>query len=132
VTATPPVDGKEQRLEYGELIGRFGKGWEQGSPEEMTAAFTDDATFLPGPFDRPLHGKAAIAEYWKDIPLEQAEISFRFGEIFAVGPWFATEIKCTFRRRRTGQRVDIRGAVFCETSGGKIAEMRMYWDRTVK
>lgn len=129
-SATPPADWKELRAAYGGLIERFGKAWEQGSPDEITEIFSDDAVFLPSPFDEPLRGKTAIAEYWKDVPHEQAEVSFRYGEIFAAGPWFSTEYKCTFRRRRTGEKIDVRGALFCETDEGKLAEMRMYWHRT--
>lgn len=132
VTATPPADWKELRVAYSGLIERFGEAWEQGSPEAMTELFDEDAVFVPSPFDAPLRGKTAIAEYWKDVPLEQADISFRFGEIFAAGPWFATEYKCTFRRRRSGQAIDVRGALFCETKDGKITEMRMYWHRTAR
>jgi ketosteroid isomerase-like protein len=123
------ADWKELRVTYSGMIERFGKAWEQGKPEEITEIFADDAVFLASPFDEPLSGKAAIAEYWKDIPVEQAEVSFRFGEIYAAGPWFSTEYKCTFRRRRTGQMIDVRGSLFCETQEGKISEMRMYWHR---
>ncbi len=129
VSAKPPAEGSELRLVYNEMIDRFGKAWEQGSSDAMTDIFSEDAVFLASPFDEPLRGKAAIADYWKDVPLEQAEVSFRFGEIFIVGPWFSTEYKCTFRRRRTGQMIDVRGALFCETEDGKITEMRMYWHR---
>ena len=121
---------KELRTRYGELIEEFGRGWEQGGADEIADLFADDGVFKPGPFDSALNGRAAIVEYWKEVPLEQAEIVFRSGEIFAAGPWFATEFKCTFRRRRTGGKVDVRGALFCETIDGKIAEMRMYWHRT--
>jgi ketosteroid isomerase-like protein len=48
-----------------------------------------------------------------------------------VGPWFSAEFKCTFRRRRTGEPVDVRGAIFCETADGLISEMRMYYHRVV-
>ena len=130
VNATPPADWKELRARYSEMIEQFGKAWEQGLPEEMTNVFSDDAVFLASPFDEPLRGKSAIAAYWQDVPLEQADVSFRFGEIFAAGPWFSTEYKCTFRRRRTGQMIDVRGALFCETDDDKISEMRMYWHRT--
>lgn len=129
MSATPPAEWKELRAAYGAMIERFGAAWEQGSPDEIAEIFSDDAVFLPSPFDAPIRGKTAIAAYWKDTPTEQAEISFRFGEIFAAGPWFSTEYKCTFRRRRTGQMIDVRGALFCETGDGKIAEMRMYWHR---
>jgi len=130
VSATPPADWKELRATYSQLVEQFGQAWERGSPDSMTEVFSEDAVFIPSPFDGPIRGTAAIAEYWKDIPVEQAEVAFRFGEIYAAGPWFSTEYKCTFRRRRTGQSIDVRGALFCETEEGKISEMRMYWHRT--
>jgi ketosteroid isomerase-like protein len=117
--------------EYAALMTAFGKGWEKGRPDQILEVFATDAVFRPSPFDAALNGKDEISQYWKDTPAEQSEISFRHGEIYSVGPWFSTEFKCTFRRRRTGQWVDVRGALFCETSNGKISEMRMYWDRTV-
>jgi len=49
--------------------------------------------------------------------------------VYVAGPWFATEFRCTYRRRRSGEWVDARGAIFCETKDGKITEMRMYWHR---
>ena len=69
-------------------------------------------------------------EYWKDVPANQAEVSFRSGEIYVAGPWFATEFRCLYRRRRTGEHVDARGAIFCETKGDKVSDMRMYWHRS--
>ncbi len=123
-------DWRALRARYGDIVEEFGRRWESAKAEEIADLFTDDGVFKPSPFDSPLTGRAAIAEYWKEVPFEQAEIVFRSGEIFAAGPWFATEFKCTFRRRRTGDKVDVRGALFCETLDGKIAEMRMYWHRT--
>jgi hypothetical protein len=116
---------------YAELIRRFGVAWEQGQAEDIGAVFTPDATFVPGPFDPPLESRAAIVSYWRDVPLEQAEISFRAGEIFVAGPWFAVEFKSTFRRRRTGEKVVLKGALFCETEGELLSEMRLYWERAV-
>ena len=107
------------------LIDTFGKGWERGDADAICSVFADDAVFVETPFSRPDRGSAAIRAYWKDIPLHQAETKFSSGEIYAAGPWFATEFRCTFRRRRTGEQVDARGAIFCETKEGKISEMRM-------
>ncbi len=111
------------------MIDTFGKGWERGDVETICSVFADDAVFLETPFSEPDRGLPAIREYWKDIPLYQAETQFSSGEIYSAGPWFATEFRCTFRRRRTGEQVDARGAIFCETKDGKISEMRMYWHR---
>jgi ketosteroid isomerase-like protein len=117
---------------YGALLTRFGEAWQQGSADAMADVFTPSAVFVPGPFDPPVRGLEGIRAYWRDVPHEQAEVSFRHGEIFVVGPWFATEFKCTFRRRRTGEPVVIKGALFCESADGKISEMRMYWERLVQ
>src|SRR5437667_11824973 len=111
------------------LIDTFGKGWERGDVETICSVFTEDAVFLETPFSNPDRGMAAIRAYWKDIPLYQAETNFSSGEIYAAGPGFATEFSGTFRRGRTGEQVDARGAIFCETKDGKISEMRMYWHR---
>lgn len=114
---------------YRHLIDAFGEGWEQADVDRICSVFTPDAVFVETPFSQKDVGQAAIRAYWQDLPLTQAEVSFRSGEIFEVGPWFATEFRCTFRRRRTGEWVDARGAIFCETKDGKISEMRMYWHR---
>ena len=114
---------------YRSLIDSFGEGWEKADVERICSVFTPDAVFLETPFSQKDVGLAAIRAYWQDLPMTQAEVSFRSGEIFAVGPWFATEFRCTFRRRRTGEWVDARGAIFCEAKDGKISEMRMYWHR---
>jgi ketosteroid isomerase-like protein len=112
-----------------ELIDEFGRGWSRAKVDVMIGVFTPEAVFQDGPFSDPLRGLEAIRGYWGDVPLFQSEITFSSGEIFVVGPWFSTEFKCTFRRRRTGEWVDARGAIFCETDGGKISEMRLYWER---
>jgi hypothetical protein len=132
---TTPEPGQAQgggagREQPARLIEEFGNGWERRLPDAMVQVFTPDGVFLPSPFDERLEGRAAIARYWLDVPLEQAEVSFRSGEIFLAGPWFATEFKCTFRRVRTGEWIEIAGALFCETTDGKISEMRMYWHRS--
>ena len=124
-------DVQEPREKYAALVERFGNGWEKLSSKLMAEVFTDDGVLVPDPFGAAVVGRPAIDAYWGDIPFEQSEISFRFGEIFIAGPWFSTEFKCTFRRRRTGEAVDVRGALYCETDGERISEMRMYWDRRV-
>jgi len=126
---TASEEWKQLRAEYSALVQQFGDGWERGSAKLMAEVFSEEAAFIPDPWGAPVNGRAAIEQYWDNIPLEQSEVAFRFGEIFVAGPWFATEFRCTFRRRRTGEPVDVRGSLFCETLEGRISEMRLYWDR---
>jgi ketosteroid isomerase-like protein len=107
----------------------FGTGWSTGNIGLLMSVYGPDAVFIETPFTAALQGTDAIRGYWNEVPYNQSEISFSSGEIYAAGPWFSTEFKCVFRRRRTGEWVEARGAIFCETGAERITEMRMYWHR---
>ncbi len=111
------------------LIDSFGNGWSRANVDLMMSVYSPDAVFVETPFSEPLRGIEAIRRYWLEVPYNQSEITFSSGEIYGAGPWFSTEFKCVFRRRRTGEWVEARGAIFCETQNGLISEMRMYWHR---
>ncbi|HUF35293.1 MAG TPA: nuclear transport factor 2 family protein [Gemmatimonadales bacterium] len=123
------MTGDDTRALGRELIDTFGRGWAKGNLEVLMSVFAPEAVYIETPFSEPLRGLAAIRRFWAEVPLHQSEITFASGEIFVAGPWFSTEFKCVFRRRRTGEWVDARGAIFCESEAGKITEMRMYWHR---
>jgi len=111
------------------LIDILGKGWSKGDLDLLMSVYAPDVVFVETPFSEPLRGTDAVRRYWADVPYHQSEVTFSSGEIYAAGPWFSTEFKCVFRRRRTGEWVEARGAIFCETIGDRITEMRMYWHR---
>jgi ketosteroid isomerase-like protein len=111
------------------LIDTLGKGWSKGDLDLLMSVYASEAVFVETPFSEPLRGIDAVRRYWADVPFHQSEVTFTSGEIFAAGPWFSTEFKCVFRRRRTGEWVEARGAIFCETTADRITEMRMYWHR---
>jgi len=111
------------------LIDTFTAGWSKADVATIMSVFTENAVFLETPFSPPATGTDAIRRYWADVPYNQSEITATSGEIYVAGPWFSTEFKVVFRRRRTGEWVEARGAIFCETEGDKISEMRMYWQR---
>jgi len=111
------------------LTDTFARGWAKANVDMIMSVFAETAVFLETPFSAPLTGAGAIRRWWADVPYYQSEISVSTGEIYAAGPWFSTEFKATFRRRRTGEWVDARGAIFCETAEDRITEMRMYWHR---
>jgi ketosteroid isomerase-like protein len=111
------------------LIEIFGRGWSRADVDLLMSVYAPEVVFLETPFSQPLRGTEAVRRYWLDVPLHQSEIDFSSGEMFVAGPWFSTEFKCVFRRKRTGEWVDARGAIFCETEGEKISEMRIYWHR---
>lgn len=112
-----------------DLIDSFARGWSKGQIDTIIGVFSTDAVFVETPFAEPAHGTSAIRRYWSDVPAHQSEVTVTTGEIYVAGPWFATEFKALFRRRRTGEWVEAKGALFCEMAEGLISEMRMYWHR---
>ena len=128
--AAPPEKAPSGTRELGRsLIDAFGRGWATADIDLLVSVFAPDAVFIETPFSDPVRGVNGIRRWWLDVPYSQSEINFSSGEIYAAGPWFSTEFKCVFRRKRTGEWVDARGAIFCETAEGLISEMRMYWHR---
>ena len=125
MTNPPPLSSAAAR----ELIDTFARGWAKGQIDLIVSVFNTDAVFIETPFSDPLQGSEAIRRYWSEVPANQSEISVSTGEVYLVGPWFATEFKAVFRRRRTGEWVEAKGAIFCESADGRISEMRMYWHR---
>jgi ketosteroid isomerase-like protein len=126
---TSPTEPTETRTLARDLVDTFAGAWSRGELDRILSVFTTDAVFQETPFAERLAGTESIRRYWSDVPYHQSEITVTTGEIFIVGPWFATEFKSVFRRRRTGEWVEARGALFCETQDGRISEMRMYWHR---
>ena len=114
-----------------DLVDTFAGAWSKGQLDRILSVFTPDAVFQETPFAERLAGTESIRRYWSDVPYHQSEITVTTGEIFTVGPWFATEFFVTFRRRRTGEPVEAKGGLFCETRDGLISEMRLYWHRRV-
>jgi len=127
--ALAPEQAPDTRALGRSLIDALGAGWSRANVDQIMAVFAPEAVFIETPFSEALRGTQAIRRWWLDVPYSQSEITFSSGEIYAAGPWFSTEFKCVFRRKRTCEWVDARGAIFCETAGGLISEMRFYWHR---
>ena len=127
--AGPTTEQDATRALGRSLIDTFGEGWGKGNLDLLMSVYAPDAVLVETPFSEPLRGSGAVRGYWADVPYHQSEVTFTSGEIYAAGPWFSTEFKCLHRRRRSGEWVEARGAIFCETAGGLITEMRMYWHR---
>lgn len=124
------VDHLTMRALGRRLADTFAEGWSKGKPELLMSVFSESATFIETPFSTPITGTTALRRWAGDIPYNQSEITFAVGEILVAGPWFSTEFKLTFRRRRTGDWIDARGALFAETDGAVMTELRMYWHRS--
>ena len=79
-------------------LDAYKQAWETRDPQAAGKLLTEDATYREMPFDEPMRGRAAIIEYWSDVPKSQENIRFRY-EILAVAEnrgcarWWATFVR---------------------------------------
>ena len=48
----------------GEWIDGYVRAWNSNDPADISALFTDDATYQPAPYEEPVRGVSAIVERW--------------------------------------------------------------------
>ncbi len=46
-------------------IAAYERAWRSAGTEPLSELFTEEATYRPGPYQEPLVGLAAIAEFWE-------------------------------------------------------------------
>jgi ketosteroid isomerase-like protein len=101
--------------------------WETRDSARAAALFTEDAIYRETPFDPPLRGRAAIADYWTRVTGGQRDIRFTW-EIFgcegAVGlcRWHAA-----FTGIPGGESIDLDGVFRCTFAGDRLVSVFEEW-----
>lgn len=120
---------QKQRV-FEEILGKYKHAWESRDPGLAVQLFTPEATYRESPFDkRPLRGATEIGEYWAEVPKHQKEITFSYGLIFSstdFGIWGA-EWRARYTKIGTGEKISLKGVLFCELSERKIRRFWEYW-----
>ena len=65
-------------------IAAYERAWRSPGTETLAELFTDDATYLQGPFDEPLTGLPDISEMWDEERTGPDEAFTMSSEIVAV------------------------------------------------
>ncbi len=112
------------------VLEKYKKAWETRSPDLAMELFTRDATYREDPFDpRPMRGLREIRDYWAEVPKFQKNISFTHGPVFQIGRsrvW-GTEWSARYTKVQTGEKVKLKGVLFCELRGESIRRFWEYW-----
>ena len=59
-----------RREDVSRWLERYVAAWKSGDRDEIEALFSDDAQYRYHPYDKPLVGRAAIADSWLNEPDE--------------------------------------------------------------
>lgn len=112
------------------ILAKYKKAWEARDPDRAIRLFTPDATYHEDPFDtRPMRGLREIREYWAEVPKFQKNITFTYGPVFRLDQssiWGA-EWSARYTKVKTGERIKLKGVLFCELRREKIRRFWEYW-----
>jgi uncharacterized protein (TIGR02246 family) len=92
------------RTQFDAWMQTITQAWEQRDADAAANLFTEDATYQENPFDEPLRGRAAIRQYWADLPQNQTDISVTYHilevtERTGVAGWSASFIRLPDRQQ---------------------------------
>lgn len=111
-------------------LDRYERAWETGDSAAAADLFTDDALYYETPFDEPFAGRAAIRDYWADVPRLQTDISFKYEilsiqEQVGIARWWAD-----FQRIGSGNRVKLDGIMIVTlAANGRCRLFQEWWHK---
>jgi hypothetical protein len=116
------------RADFADWLDRYGTAWEQRHPENASNLFTEAATYHEMPYDAPIEGRAAIAEYWAKAVAGQRDVRFT-SEVLACEEdrglchWHAT-----FAAAEGGATIDLDGIFHCSfADAAHVAAFEEWW-----
>ncbi|MDP8903833.1 MAG: nuclear transport factor 2 family protein [Chloroflexota bacterium] len=110
-----------------DLLATFKRGWEQRDPETLMGLFSDDAVYRADPFADELVGANAIRARWNEICAAQVHVEFDAERIWVVGATVLASWHAAYTRRRTAERVRVRGFMTLELNGaGRVQRVRQW------
>ena len=108
-----------------DVLARFKRAWESRDPDAMVELFAQDAEYRLDPFLQPLTGVNAIREHWNGIAAEQAHVDFDAERVWVSGRTVLASWHAAYTRRRTAERVRVRGFSTLELDdSGSIVRLR--------
>jgi tryptophan 2,3-dioxygenase len=110
-----------------DLLAEIKRGWEERQPDVIVELFTDEADYRESPFTQPLAGAIAIRARWNQIAQRQDNVEFDAERIWVSGATVLVSWHAAYTRRRTAERVRVRGFTTLELDdAGKVWRFRQW------
>jgi hypothetical protein len=110
-----------------DLLAELKRGWEGRLPDVIVDLFAADADYRESPFTQALAGHNAIRQRWNDICARQVNVDFDPERIWVNGATVLTSWHAAYTRRKTAERVRVRGFTTLELNDeGKVWRMRQW------
>jgi hypothetical protein len=109
-------------------VQKLGRAWEDRNPQAAAALFSADVVYSENPFAPALHGRAAVAEYWRSETAGHANVQCAFEVIGVAGSSGIAHWHTTLARSESGAQVALDGVIVVEfNSAGECCSLREWW-----
>lgn len=116
---------------FRQWLDAYGEAWVDGDPDRIVALFAATAAYYETPFDPPMVGHDAIAQYWREGAKDgQKEVSFEADILAVLDDSGIAHWTATFVRVPGGEQVALDGVlqVSFDTAGAATV-FREWWHR---
>lgn len=112
----------------------YGSAWIHRDPDRVSALFARDARYYETPFDKPMIGRAAIYEYWREgVKSGQRDVTFQANVLYATSGLGLAHWRASFVRVPSGEVVELDGILQARfNASGQCVEFREWWHRSQK
>jgi hypothetical protein len=109
-------------------LASYGHAWEAADPQAAGELLTETAAYHETPFEEPMRGRAAVIEYWSDVPRTQSDIKFEYTVLAVAGDLGVAHWRAAFLRNVA--RVELDGILTAALDGGnRCREFCEWWHR---
>lgn len=119
-----------ERDDFDRWLAAYGRAWETKDAQAVAGLFAEDAAYYETPFDEPMRGRAAVVDYWLELPGRQDEIRFEYEVLAVANDTGIAHWRASFVRLSTGARVTLDGILTATFDGAnRCTEFREWWHR---
>jgi len=112
-------------------LDAYGRAWVDGAPDKIVVLFAEGAQYFETPFDPPMVGRDAIAQYWTEGAQEgQTDVVFSADILAVSGDQGLAHWTASFTRVPGGQHVRLDGVLQVSfDAAGAATVFREWWHR---
>lgn len=118
--------------EYAAWLARYRDAWQRRDPALAAALFTADATYRETPYDAPMVGRGAIADYWARVTSGQRDVRFEAQVLAVQGSIGLAHWHAEFTAVPGGEAITLDGIFRCRFADGtSVAMLEEWWNLRV-
>ena len=113
---------------FASWLDAYKAAWEARDPAAAAALFTPQASYHEMPFDPPIEGAEAIADYWAKAVAGQEGVTFTYDILACTGDIGLCHWHCAFTGVPGGEAIDLDGVFHCRfAEADRVDRFREWW-----